>query len=246
MASLTNGHEGAVDGEAGLVLGRDLDLAQVVAESDHGVVGLLRGAQPADDLDALLHGHRVHEVHPHVELGLAVGRGQAGHGDAGGVGGQELVVARLGQLAVDVLFEFGDLGRRFDNGVARHQVGDGRGRGEPSQGLGLLVLGDALLALGFGVGLHQPVQRPVDVAHAALQDLVVDVHHEGLESALGGDLGDAVAHGADADDADLLQVAFHRLLRGGDLVAMRGSGRLGYASRDSSAARMRCILRSLP
>lgn len=123
-------HQDAVGQEARRVGRHRGDLAHALAESDGGLEGLLAGLQAADDLDALLHRHGVHEVRgDDAGRGRGVGgirgggRGDLGDGDGGRVGGEDGVRgADLGELAEDVELELGDLGDGLDDEVDRREI----------------------------------------------------------------------------------------------------------------------------
>ena len=123
-------HQDAVGQEPRRVSGHRGDLAHALAELDSGVEGLLACLQTADDLHALLHRHRVHEVGgDYAGGGRGVGRirgrggGNLGDGDGGRVGGENgMLGADLGKLAEDVELEFRDLGNGFNDEVDGREI----------------------------------------------------------------------------------------------------------------------------
>ena len=124
-------HQNAVGQEAGRVGADGGDLAHLLAELDRGGERGLRRLQAGDDLDALLHGHRVHEVGADDTGGGGEvrgvgggGSGDLGDGDARGVCGEDGVRgADGGQLLKERELEVGDFLERL---LVQAQMRSGR------------------------------------------------------------------------------------------------------------------------
>ena len=104
------------------------------------------------------------------------------------------------ERAEDLLLDGQLLDDRLDDEAAVLHVAHVRGEGDPADELLLLVLGQ--LAAPYG-----PPGGVLDVLAAPLERLLrlLDAHH--LVAVAGEDLGDAGAHGAEADDPDGGEVA---------------------------------------
>ena len=159
------------------------------------------GDDGADDLDQPLHGRRVEEVHTDDASGAVVGGGDLGDRQRRGVGRQD----RLGrddvvELAEHRLLDLDRLDDRLDHEVGVGEVLHARGEGDPAQQLGLGLLGELAARDGAVGGV-------LEVLAAAGQRLLGDLDTGDLEAVAGEHLGDAGAHRAEADDADLLELA---------------------------------------
>ena len=131
----------------------------------------------------------------------ALRRGRlVGHRQRGGVGREEGVVlddpvqlAPHLQLAVEVL------GDRLDHQVAVREVAVvERGRDPPADRVGVGLLHLALV--------DRPGELLLDLGHALVELLLVQLAHDDVPAGLGADLGDPVAHQAAAENADRLDL----------------------------------------
>ena len=157
--------EQRVGDEAGLVAAHDRVLAeaaqQVLDVGQHG--GL--GDDGAHDLDEVLHGCGVEEVHPHHPAGAGVGRGDLGHGQRRGVGGQDRVGPHdVVEASEEALLDLQRLHDGLDHEVGVREGGEVGGEADVAQDLGLLLL--AHLAAGdrttrsSAPGAHARGRRP--------------------------------------------------------------------------------------
>ena len=154
------------------------------------------GDDGADDLDEVLHGRGVEEVDADDPAGLGVGRGDLGDAQRGGVGREHRVVADDAvEQPEDRLLDLERLHHGLDDEVGHGEVLHVGGEGDPAQQLGLLLLGHLL-------ALHRAPGGVLEVLAAALDAAVVELDADHGVAVAGEDLGDAGAHGAQADHAD--------------------------------------------
>ena len=193
-------------------LSRRLDVGEHVGLGDDG----------PDHLDEVLHGRGVEEVHADDPAGVAVGGGDLGDRERGGVGREDRVGAgrRRPELAEDGLLDLDRLDDRLDHEVGVGEVLHAGGEGDPADQLGLLGLGQ--LAARDG-----PAGRVLEVLTTALERLVGDLDPGDVEAVAGEDLGDPGAHRAEPDHADPGELA----LRGLRCSSWAGSSHAGTASR---------------
>ena len=169
-------------------------------------VGL--GHDRADDLDEVLHGRRVEEVDAHHPAGARVGGGDLGDAERGRVGRQDGVrTDDAVQHPEDRLLDL----ERLDDGLD-HEVGVGevlhlgRQRDAAEQLVGRLLR--HLLAL------DRPTRGVLEVLASALDGRVADLDPDDRVAVAREHLGDAGAHGAEADDADGGELASSRVSHG--------------------------------
>ena len=164
-----------------------------------GVAGL----QAKDDFHQRHHRHRVEEVHADEAVG-ALGRCcQLGDADRTGVGGHDhLGREHTVELLQDLDFEPFALGGGFDHQLRTFEVVVTR-RALNQAERGVFVGGAHLFFL------DQAVQAAGHCGQAFVDRGLVDVDQHDADAVGGANLGDAVAHGARADDADGLDGIAH-------------------------------------
>ncbi len=166
--------------------------------AQHGAVRALGGGrvgrETADHLDEREQRGRVEEVQAEEAAGVREAGGELGDGEGGGVRGQQGVRR-------DHLFECSEE-RALDGGVLDDGLDDERGAGEVGEGGGRIDPADRVLGLGrVETALRgHAVDAVLDDAHAACGELGVDVVDQHPVTCEKGDLGDALPHGAGADD----------------------------------------------
>ena len=202
------------DDEGGEVLGVDRRLAQLLGEGADGAVGLLVGGDAADQLDQLHPRHRVHEVHA-AELAGPVGlRRQPGDGDRRRVGGDErLRREHRAQLPQDLLLHRLVLDRALDHQIAVLEAVIAETRADPRQRRLLVAPGD-LPPLDLTIHVLR------DGRPRRLQPILVHVGDVDVEPGEHANVGDATAHLAGADDADLPDLLRHGCPLSADYLAV--------------------------
>ena len=194
------GGEHARGVEAALVVDHDGGLADLQHIVEAARQGLVRGLGADDDLDQRHLVDRREEVQADEVGRTHTGLGQAGDGQRGGVGREHGVrrddgfgLLRAGGLDVAVFKH------RFDDQVAALEVVV-RGRGLDAGQQRIALLGRAAAARD---GL---VQEALRVGLALVGVLLRGVEQHDVDAGLGRDVGDARAHHAGAQDADLLHL----------------------------------------
>ncbi len=187
-------HQDAIGDESGIVVHLDRDLAQRPRRlHDRGRGGVAGGVSP-NHLDQLHHRDGVHEVHPDHLLGPPGARRDLGDGDRAGVGRED----RAGRGDAIELLEDRELHRRVLARRLYNEVGAGGGiqrgpRLHPGEDLPRSFRRDGAL-------LHLAVEIAADRCGGLVQRARGAVHQRYLPAVLGEDVGDAVPHGAGADD----------------------------------------------
>ena len=127
--------------------------------------------------------------------------GEAGDRQGRGVGAEDGLGTDGGlDLGDDLGLDLGILEHGLDDQVAALQRGVVGGRGDAAE--------QRVAVGGLGAALHDLVgDQLVRIGLALVGGLLVAVDQHDLEAGLRGDIGDAGAHEAGADDADLLQLA---------------------------------------
>src|SRR5919198_340613 len=126
-------HEDPVRDEARCVARLDGGLAEPLGEAPHERDRVVRGLHPADDLDELHQRNGVHEVHARDALRAAGRRGEPRDRDRRRVAREDRVgLARLIQLAEDLLLHRDVLERGLDREVDAAKVLDVRGGADAS------------------------------------------------------------------------------------------------------------------
>ncbi|MCY1362072.1 hypothetical protein D9M69_487720 [compost metagenome] len=155
-------------------------------------------------------------------LGLRHSLGQPGDGQGGSVGGNHRVRQRSGFCGgADLGLQLTVLEHGFDDQVAALEVGIAGG--------GLDAGKDGVALFGRHVATaHQLVQQPLGIGLALLRRFHRDVLEDHLDAGDGRDMGDARAHHAGAEHADLLRHVGGRALgpraAGIDLVQLEPEG----------------------
>ena len=202
--------EQPVDDEAAVVRGGDGGLAELLAQVEAELDGVVARPFGADHLEQGHHLGGVEEVQTDEPL-RALGRGGlVGDGQGRRIGREVGVVPDHAierfphlKLAVQVL------GDRLDDQVAVGQVAVLKRRRDPGQHR----VGVSLLELALLDGAPQLLS---DLADALVQLALVDLADDDLPAVLSADLGDSMAHQATADDTDLLDLHSGKLLVGSD------------------------------
>ncbi len=187
-----------VGDEAGAVLGADRRAAHAGADLRRRLQGILRRVGGGDDLDQLHQRRRVEEVH--ADHASAVGNlgGDRGHGQRGGVGGEDRVgTAGLRQVREQPPLQLQVLRGRLDHEVAFAEVRE-VGRGTHA---GAGVVGLDLAPEPLGRSLGKCSVQPTDAGVERSRNRIVQPR---LVAAERGDLGDPGTHRAGADDPDPL------------------------------------------
>ena len=121
-------------------------------------------------------------------------------GERGGVAGDDAGLgAGLVQLGEDLALEVEALAGGLDDEVGVGEGGEVDGAAEAGEG-GVAVGG------GEAVLRDEAAEAFFDRGEATVDEGLVDIAQDGGVAALDGDLGDAGAHGAGADDGDLLNL----------------------------------------
>src|SRR5919204_5460055 len=188
-------HEDPVRDEARCVARLDGGLAEPLGDAPHERDRVVRGLHPADDLDELHQRNGVHEVHARDALRAAGRRGEPRDRDRRRVAREDRVgLARLIQLAEDLLLHRHLLERGLDREVDAAKVLDVRGGADASGDRGRLGRKLALRGELRQRGVHVALRAP------ELLERDVDEHH--LQSGGRARLRDARAHRSAPDDAD--------------------------------------------
>ena len=206
----------AVDDEGGKILRhRDL-LAELGDELLGRFEGGVVGGDAADHLDQLHQRHRIHEMNADEAL-RPVGRGgKPRDRDRRRIGADDgRRLERRAERGEDLALGLLLLGRRLDDEIAvaefSERVG---GRDALDRGLALLVA-DALAT-------DLPCQVAVDGRQSCRDAVGGDVVEQNVIARQRADVGDAVAHLAGADDADLVNGMRHLVrLLAAHLLAVR-------------------------
>jgi hypothetical protein len=141
-------------------------------------------------------------------VGLVGGFRKVRDRQGGGVGGEDRVGAHGGQHVLRHFgFHLGVLEDGLDDQVRPRQSSVIGGGGDAAKHLRLLLLRHL-------AALHALVEDALGVGFALVRGLLCRVDQDHLDPCIGGDIGDARAHHARADDADLL----HALVRHGGAV----------------------------
>ncbi len=195
--------QNAVDDEGGEILRhRDL-LAELGDELLGRFEGGVIGGDAADHLDQFHQRHRIHEMDADEAL-RPVGRGgQPGNRDRGGVGADdggrlERRTQRGEDLALDVFL----LGRRLDHQIAIAELVDRIGGRDALDRRLAFFVADALAA-------DLARQIAIDGGNPRTDAVGDDVVQQHVEAGQRADMGDAVAHLAGADHADLTNGVRH-------------------------------------
>jgi hypothetical protein len=125
------------------------------------------------------------------------------------------------ELPEEVVLDLGGLRRGLQDNIGGQEVVDRRRRGDPGEGRGAIVLGQA-------PPLDGASHRDIQSMPAALGELARRLEHRHLEARAGAHLHDARPHYAVPDDGDALDVLGpHDLLLSGKRVPsrpVRGAG----------------------
>ena len=191
------GDEQPVDDEPAIVAGRDRGLAELLADLEAEVDGLVGGVLGPHDLEQRHHLRRIEEVEPDHPLGPLRRVSLSRDRERGRVGGEEGVVlddlvelAPHLELAVEVLCD------RLDHEVRVGEIRVVERRRDPADhGVSLVLLHLALLD---GAG-----ELLLDLPHALVEGRRILLPHDDVPPRLGADLRDPVAHEPAAHDADL-------------------------------------------
>src|SRR5437867_2845704 len=151
-----------------------------------------------DHLDELHHDRRVEEMEAGEPVGPLRRRGDLDDREAGGVRREDRRRgAHLVELPEDLFLRVHDLDDRFDDEVAVLEVRE-RGRAaDAATGLLRIVVGDL-------AGLHDAGERRLDTREALLDELLIDLAREDVETGHSAHLRDAGAHLSEAHDPDAL------------------------------------------
>src|SRR5581483_2331131 len=162
------------------------------------------------------HRHRIKEVHADDAIGAAGGGRQPGNGNGGGVGSEDdLGVADAVEFAEEVSLDLQLLGGSFNDKVAGLEAGASHGRLDALERL-IALLGGELLLGDF------PLQVCGNGRDRAIEEALLDVAQEDAVPGPGKDVGDAIAHGARADNADSLNLHKRPMFTAG-LTGSRGT-----------------------
>jgi signal transduction histidine kinase len=169
-----------------------------LAEPRSDRAGLLEGGwrrqRPAHDLQELHDVHGIEKMKPHDALGAIGRRRQLGDRQRRGVARQERVGRQQTTgLGEELLFPLHPLGDSLNKELRRRQRRHRRRRLQPRQS-GLLI---GLLQLAL---LDADGERLFDLFAPRIEDDGVEIDQGGLVPGHTQDLGDAVTHGACADD----------------------------------------------
>ena len=190
-------HQHPVDDEAGDVARQHGLLAQLCGERPGGLVGRVRGGEPADDLYQLHERRRVHEVHADHALGPGDGGGNLGDADRRRVGRQHDAPATgLIEGLEDFALGLEALGRRLDDEVDRLQIAAVKIGGMDARQDLIPVSGGHLLLV------DQLGELLPDGGPPAFGDVTLGVRDRDREPARRRELGDASPHLPGADHAD--------------------------------------------
>ncbi|MDQ0846255.1 hypothetical protein QFZ68_005935 [Streptomyces sp. V1I6] len=193
----------AVGHESGPVADRDRLLAELLGERGDGLNGRRRGEHAGDHLDQLHRRRRVEEVQAeHALRVLGIG-GEPGHGEGVGAGGDDRLrpddaVQRPHDLELGLV----RLGHHLDDEVGLRRGLKVTEGAEAGEGVAALLLGDPLALHGAGGGGLEREDGPAGRG-------VADVDADDLTAGAGEDLGDAGAHGAEADDGNGVERGVH-------------------------------------
>ena len=163
-------------------------------------MGGIAGLQATNDFDQAHHRHRVEEVQADETFRLADTGSELGDRQRRGVGGDHALGADLcGNLLQHPQFQFEVFGGGFDHQLRVVQAAVIGAGADLVEG-GVLLLG----AQGFLGDLA--VKVLADGGEGFLQGTLADVQQGHVETGQGADLRNAVAHGAGADHANVLQI----------------------------------------
>ena len=191
-----HGHQNAVDHKARRVFDGDGGFAQGGGQRVHRGMGGVAGLQAANDFDQRHQGHGVEKVHANEAVGALRDGGQLRDADGAGVGGHERGGGQHAvELAQDVDFEFEVFGSGFDHELRGREAVVAGGDLDAAQRGGFVGLGDFFF-------FDEAVEAGGDGGQAFVDGGLADVDHDDLNAAGGAGLGNAVAHGASANDAD--------------------------------------------
>src|SRR5207247_2531151 len=150
------------------------------------------------DLDELHDHRRIEEVQSREPVWPFRRGGDLDDREAGGVRGEDgRWRAHAVELLEDLLLRIHDLDDRFDHEVAVLEVRQRGGPADAAAGLLRVVLGDF-------AGLHDARERRVDAREASLDELLIDLARDDVETGHSAHLRDARAHLSETDDPDAL------------------------------------------
>ena len=189
--------EDAVGHESGVVVHFHGRLAELRGDLQGAAGGGVAGGVPADHLDQLHDGHRIHEVHPDDLPGPAGLRSDLGDRNGARIRGQN----GLGSGDAVQLLEDLELERRVFRGGLNHQIHPGGRR----QGGGCRDPPEdrCRRIRRQGPLLHLTIQVGLDRRQPLVERRLGHVDQGDLPLMLGEDVGDAIAHGARPDHRHL-------------------------------------------
>ncbi|KFF32578.1 hypothetical protein G039_0334180 [Pseudomonas aeruginosa VRFPA01] len=190
------GPSGMVDDETGAIAGAHRLVAQGRHQRAQPLGDPGAGGEAVDHLDQAHQRHRVEEMQAGDPSGITAGRGDGGDRQRRGVAGENrLVVEHLFQLAEQRLLGAQVLDNRLDHQLAGAE--DPQVLDHPQ-----VVQGARARFLGQPAFFHLPGKRSGDSVARLRRRALAAVEEQHREAGAGGELGDALAHGAGADDAD--------------------------------------------
>src|SRR5262245_41504428 len=195
-----------IDDEAWRVLGARRSLAHGAHQRCSVFNGRRAGAIALNHFDQSHQRRRIEEMQAKNSF-LVLRRGADGrNAERRGVAREQCIRLADGiQLLEDVALQFELLGSGFDDQTASFAILKLGGRAETVEDLLFLFRGQfAAVAAASGKTLH-PVKAGID-------EFLLDVVDERLKTGLSGDLGDARAHRARAEDGDFFGLVSHRKL----------------------------------
>src|SRR6185503_2152354 len=124
--------------------------------------------------------------------------GDLDDGEAGGVRREDRRGrAHLVELLEDLLLRVHDLDNGFDDQIAVAEVREGGGAADAAARLLRVLLGNL-------AGFHDAGQRTVDAREATLDELLIDLARQHVETGHSAHLRDAGAHLSETDDPDAI------------------------------------------